>query len=67
MCMSCNGRLSKLALGLPGVIFTPVPLRELEGTALLMLDTRDLAARPVAEVALPRRVHAGLHGSGLPA
>ena len=38
-----------------------------EGTALEILEARDLAAAPVASVRLPHRVPPGIHGAWLPA
>lgn len=46
-----------------GYVFTFVHDAGQEGGRFLILDAQNLAAEPIAEIGLPRRVPAGLHGS----
>ncbi|WP_313619692.1 carotenoid oxygenase family protein [Achromobacter sp.] len=49
-----------------GYILSFVHAENDPGGRFIVLDARDLAAGPVAQVRLPRRVPVGLHGSWLP-
>jgi len=49
-----------------GYILSFVHAEDDAGGRFIVLDARDLAAGPVAQVRLPRRVPAGLHGSWMP-
>lgn len=49
-----------------GYILSFVHAEDDPGGRFIVLDARDLAAGPVAQVRLPRRVPAGLHGSWMP-
>jgi carotenoid cleavage dioxygenase len=50
-----------------GWLLTYLIDRRDRSTEVLVLDARDVAAEPVARIALPRRVPFGFHGSWLPA
>lgn len=50
-----------------GFIFSFVQDAASAKGSFVILDARDLAARPLATVQLPRRVPSGLHGSWMPA
>ncbi|MNT27340.1 Apocarotenoid-15,15'-oxygenase [compost metagenome] len=49
-----------------GYILSFIHAEHDERGRFIALDARDLAAGPVAQVSLPRRVPAGLHGSWMP-
>jgi hypothetical protein len=38
-----------------------------DGSVCLVLDPKDVARAPIAEIAMPRRVPQGLHGNRMPA